>query len=48
MSLSVYLIKEKEEVYADNITHNLGRMADEAGIIKPFGIPKITKIKRVI
>lgn len=42
MSLDVYLTHKKwgsfgrpgeeEEVYAGNITHNLGKMADEAGI----------------
>ena len=32
MSLDVWLIDEGEEVYTANITHNLNRMADAAGI----------------
>ena len=42
MSLDVYLTKpvtEEQEVYARNITHNLGKMAAEAGIYKHLWRP---------
>ena len=40
MSLDVTLIEDGEEVYEANITHNLGKMADEAGIYYELWRPK--------
>jgi hypothetical protein len=41
MSLDVSLIKiQPTEVFSANITHNLGRMADEAGIYKHLWRPE--------
>lgn len=44
MSLDVYLIEDKpeeaEELYSANITHNLGKMAAEAGIYKALWRPE--------
>ena len=43
MSLDVYLTKpvtEEQEVYACNITHNLGKMAREAGIYQHLWRPE--------
>ena len=40
MSLDVYLIKEGETVYSDNITHNLNKMASEAGIYEALWRPE--------
>ena len=40
MSLDVYLTRvQKTEVYCANITHNLGAMADAAGIYKELWRP---------
>lgn len=39
MSLDVYLTVEHDEVYWANITHNLGRMAEAAGIYAPVWRP---------
>jgi len=40
MSLDVYLEDEGHEVYWANITHNLGRMASEAGIYEVLWRPE--------
>lgn len=43
MSLDVYLSKEVTEertVFSANITHNLGEMADKAGIYKALWRPE--------
>ena len=52
MSLDVYLENETgEEVYSRNITHNLGRMAEEAGIYMHLWRPDengITHARQII
>jgi hypothetical protein len=58
MSLDVYLEKNKceccgraEEGYSANITHNLGKMANEAGIYEACWRPEeigVTKAKQLI
>lgn len=52
MSLDVYLTKEAPcEVYTSNITHNLGAMAEEAGIYKHLWRPEelnITKAAQLV
>lgn len=56
MSLDVHLAiptddGELEETYSANITHNLGKMADEAGIYKHLWRPEeigITKARQLI
>ena len=52
MSLDIYLLVTKPcEVYSANITHNLGKMASEAGIYKCLWRPEeveITKAKELI
>lgn len=52
MSLDVYLeVMKPTEVYSANITHNLGRMAEEAGIYKALWRPEeigITKAEQLI
>lgn len=51
MSLSVTLKIESEEVYWSNITHNLGEMAEAAGIYKHLWRPEeigISKAKELI
>jgi hypothetical protein len=52
MSLDVSLLVTKPtEVYSANITHNLGRMADEAGIYKHLWRPEelgLTKASELI
>lgn len=52
MSLDVYLTAVREtEVYEANITHNLGKMADAAGLYKPLWRPEemgITKAGELI
>ena len=51
MSLSVTLKIENEEVYWSNITHNLGEMAEAAGIYKHLWRPEeigISKPKELI
>jgi hypothetical protein len=51
MSLDVYLNKDGVEVFEANITHNLGRMADEAGIYEALWGPQeigITKAAQLI
>jgi len=52
MSLDVYLTRiQPTEVYWANITHNLGRMAEEAGIYKCLWRPSeigITKASQLI
>jgi hypothetical protein len=46
MSLDVYLTAvRKTEVFSANITHNLGRMADEAGIYECVWRPDEADIK---
>ena len=40
MSLDVSLIISEEEVYTSNITHNLGKMAKEAGIYEALWRPE--------
>jgi hypothetical protein len=40
MSLDVSLIEDGKEVFTANITHNLNRMADEAGIYKALWRPE--------
>jgi hypothetical protein len=41
MSLDVMLTEVKEcEIFSQNITHNLGAMAEEAGIYKHLWIPE--------
>ena len=41
MSLTVYLENEAgEEIYSSNITHNLGKMASEAGIYECLWRPE--------
>jgi hypothetical protein len=40
MSLDVYLIENGEYVYDANITHNLGTMADAAGIYQALWRPE--------
>jgi hypothetical protein len=46
MSLDVMLFKNKKCVYEANITHNLGEMADKAGIYYALWRPEeINKIK---
>ena len=47
MSLDVYLIKVKPtSVYSANITHNLGKMAEKAGIYKALWRPEEIGIKK--
>ncbi len=53
MSLDVSLLdtccdkcKRKDEVYSANITHNLGRMADAAGIYKALWRPEDIEAKQ--
>ncbi len=47
MSLDVYLARVQEtEVFWANITHNLGRMAEEAGIYKHLWRPEEIGIVR--
>lgn len=46
MSLDVYLIQNEESVYNSNITHNLNKMADEAGIYKHLWRPEELNIKK--
>ena len=42
------LTEENETIYDANITHNLGKMAEEAGIYKHFGDQKkLAKLRRV-
>lgn len=52
MSLDFYLQQKGEEVFSRNITHNLGKMADKAGIYEvlwhPEGKLGITKAKECI
>ena len=52
MSLDVYLMETKPtEVYSANITHNLGKMAKEAGIYEYLWRPEelgITKASELI
>jgi hypothetical protein len=52
MSLDVYLKTESgEELYSRNITHNLGRMASEAGIYECLWRPdehSITHARQII
>ena len=52
MSLDVYLMETKPtEVYSANITHNLGKMANEAGIYQHLWRPDelgITKASELI
>jgi hypothetical protein len=52
MSLDVYLLdSDGSEVYEANITHNLNKMADEAGIYECLWQPKengITHAKQII
>ncbi len=52
MSLDVYLVERVEtEVYEANITHNLGGMAEEAGIYQHLWRPEelgITKASELI
>lgn len=48
MSLDVYLIESEEEVYWANITHNLNKMAIEAGIYKHLWSPDELNIKKAI
>jgi hypothetical protein len=52
MSLDVYLMETKPtEVYSANITHNLGKMAKEAGIYQHLWRPEelgITKASELI
>lgn len=52
MSLDVYLTRtQPTEVFEANITHNLGKMADEAGIYKHLWRPEelgITKAGELI
>lgn len=51
MSLDVYLEIENIQVYNANITHNLGRMAEEAGIYKACWRPEeidVTKASQLI
>ena len=51
MSLDVYLMESSSEVYWANITHNLNKMADEAGIYKHLWRPDevdITKASQLI
>ena len=46
MSLDVYLTVVKPfEVYSGNITHNLGKMATEAGIYQHLWLPEELGIK---
>lgn len=47
MSLDVYLsAMRKTEVYSANITHNLGKMAEEAGIYQHLWRPEELGIKQ--
>ena len=51
MSLDVYLTQDDKEVYWSNITHNLGRMANEAGIYQALWRPEeigITKASQLV
>lgn len=51
MSLDVYLIVDDACVYSSNITHNLNKMAEEAGIYKHLWRPEeigITKAFELI
>lgn len=51
MSLDFYLTQDGEEVFHRNITHNLGQMADVAGIYKCLWRPDesgITKASQCI
>jgi hypothetical protein len=51
MSLDVSLFQDGKEVYSANITHNLGRMADEAGIYRCLWRPEeegITHARQII
>jgi len=45
MSLDVTLLLDGKEVYSSNITHNLGKMADAAGIYKCLWRPDENGIK---
>ena len=46
MSLDVYLRAVRlTDVYEDNITHNLAKMANEAGLYKPVWRPEVWEIK---
>ena len=40
MSLDFYLTQDGEEMFSRNITHNLGKMASEAGIYKCLWRPE--------
>ena len=47
MSLDVYLVDENDcEVYWANITHNLGKMAKEAGIYQALWRPREIPVYR--
>jgi hypothetical protein len=51
MSLDVYLTNGEDESYWANITHNLGRMAREAGIYEALWRPEeigVTKASQLI
>lgn len=51
MSLDVYLTVNEENVYSDNITHNLNKMAIEAGSYEYLWRPdeiNITRAKQLI
>lgn len=39
---------ETTEVYADNITHNLNKMAEECGLYEPLWRPSVSKAKELI
>lgn len=45
MSLDVALSLDNNEVFSANITHNLGKMASEAGIYKQVWRPEETSIQ---
>ena len=46
MSLDVYLNDGKTQLFTANITHNLGEMADEAGIYKHLWRPEEIGIRK--
>lgn len=51
MSLDFYLTQDGDEVFHRNITHNLGKMADEAGIYRCLWRPDeigVTKASQCI
>ncbi len=51
MSLDVALLQDDQEVYSANITHNLGKMAREAGIYECLWRPEeigINQAKQII